>query len=121
MSDAPNTILQLPFPLSVNNLFANVPGRGRVPTKEYKAWKKLAAQTIQAQRPRKIAGRCEVTVTVVAPDSRERDADNCNKAVLDALVKAGVIERDSNRCVKRVIAEWEDEGEPCTVTIRSLS
>ena len=121
MSDTAPTVLQLPFPPSVNNLFANVLGRGRVPTPEYRAWKKLAAQTIQAQRPRKVLGKVEVTVTVVAPTNHRRDADNCNKACLDALVKAGLIEADDNRFVRRVIAEWADDGDPCTITIRSLS
>ena len=34
--------LRLPLPPSLNNSFVNVPGRGRVPSKAYAAWKKEA-------------------------------------------------------------------------------
>src|SRR5690606_3298577 len=74
-----STIVQLPFPPSVNNLFRNA-GKRRIDTERYAAWKKEAAWSIRAQRPRPIPGRVVVTIEVVAPDNRRRDADNCSKA-----------------------------------------
>ena len=49
--------LVLPPPISVNNLFGNVPGKGRVITPEYRAWKKLAAERLAIQQ-------CRPTFTV---------------------------------------------------------
>ncbi|WP_417582938.1 RusA family crossover junction endodeoxyribonuclease [Pelagibacterium sp.] len=113
------TTLQLPFPPSVNNLFRNA-GKRRIDTERYAAWKKEAAWSIRAQRPRPVAGRVAVTIEVVAPDNRRRDADNCNKACLDAIVAAGVIQADDFRVVREVTTRWVEDGSPCTVTVRSL-
>ena len=48
--DAPAYVI-LPPPISTNGLFANVAGRGRVVTKEYKTWKAAAANTLLTQKP----------------------------------------------------------------------
>lgn len=112
------TRVELPFPVPLHACFTNAKGRGRVPTKRYDAWKQEAAWMIASQRPEPVSGEVSVSVRLVAPDKRHRDAGNTDKAVLDAIVRAGLIEDDSNRYVKRVSYEWAPSGPPCTVLIQ---
>lgn len=101
------TSITLPFPPTLNNLFLNVRGRGRVASKAYKAWQNAAGWELRAQRPQPIKGRYRLTVTLTAPDRRARDADNYIKAPSDLLKAMGVIEDDS--LAKSVTAEWSDD------------
>lgn len=121
--------IDLPFPVPLSACFKDVQitskatgktFRTRAPTGRYKAWQKEALQMIQAQRPRKFGGEVAVYVHLVAPDRRGRDAGNNDKAVLDILVKAGVIVDDSNRFVRRLTFEWADHGPPCSVIISEI-
>jgi crossover junction endodeoxyribonuclease RusA len=107
-------ILTLPFPPSVNSMFLNVPGRGRAPTPEYRAWKKEAALELMAQRARPVEGVAEVRIDL--DDRRRGDADNRTKAVLDLLVEQRVLRGDSKKFVKRVSVGWETVA-GCRVSI----
>jgi crossover junction endodeoxyribonuclease RusA len=100
--------------------FTNAPGKGRVPTKRYKAWTAESLWSLKAQKPRQFEGEVSIYVALVSPDRRTRDAGNCDKAIMDVLVKAGIIKDDSNRYVKRVTYEWRVEGEPCVVLINEF-
>lgn len=111
--------LKLPFPPSVNNLF-NTVGRRRIPTEFYQAWQRECRGEIMVQKVRPITGPVHVRIDLVAPDNRRRDADNCAKGVIDTLVKAGLIEDDDNRFLRRLNIGWELEGSPCTVTVTSI-
>lgn len=110
--------VSLPFPPSVNNLFLNA-GKRRIPTPRYKAWKVKADLMLMTQRLRLIPGAVNVRIDLVQPDRRRRDIDNCSKAPLDAIVKAGVITDDS--AIQRLSIGWEEIGEPCVVTITSIN
>ena len=112
------TRIELPFPVPLSACFTNVPGRGRVPTGRYKAWQNEALWMIKAQRVQPIKGEVSISVGLVAPDKRARDAGNCDKAVCDVLVKAGIIEDDSNKYVRRLSYEWRADGPPCAVLIQ---
>lgn len=121
--------IDLPFPVPLSACFKDVQitskktgqtFRTRAPTGRYKAWQKEAMEMIRLQRPRKFDGEVAVYVRLVAPDRRGRDAGNCDKAVLDILVKAGVIVDDSNRYVRRLTFEWADEGPSCAVVVRAI-
>lgn len=114
------TRVELPFPPTLSACFTNVKGRGRVPTAAYKAWQKEALWMIAAQRVKPILGRVTVYVRLVAPDRRARDAGNVDKAVGDILVKANLIEDDSNRYVRKLTYEWMDDGPPCVVAIQGI-
>ena len=96
-------VLDLPRPMSVNNLFFNVPGRGRVPTKEYTAWRKLAAQEIMLQRPRCLVGPVEITITVL---EGRADIDGQAKCCLDSLVENGIIDDDDHKTVRKLTLQW---------------
>ncbi len=112
------TRIELPFPVPLSACFTNAPGKGRVPTSRYKAWQTEALWMMKAQRAQPVDGRVSIFIRLVAPDKRHRDAGNCDKAVGDILVKAGIIKDDSNRYVRRLTYEWADEGPGCVVLIQ---
>jgi Holliday junction resolvase RusA-like endonuclease len=85
-------VVTLPFPPTVNNLFANTPN-GRVRTAKYRAWAKAALTHCRGAR--RIAGPYRLTVLATRPDSRKRDLSNLLKATEDLLVKAGLVQDDS--------------------------
>jgi len=72
--------LELPWPLTANNLHAVVRGRKILSRKgrEYRG-----------------AARVAVTLTLHPPDRRKRDIANSEKAAIDGLVFAGVLTDDS--------------------------
>jgi len=109
--------LRLPFPPSVNSMYANVPGRGRVKSKQYAAWKNEALWELKAQKARPVEGEVSIWIGLVAPSKRAMDASNRIKSVEDALVAGGVLPDDSGKYVRRVSAEWLAAGEPCTILI----
>lgn len=113
-------VLSLPNPISVNAMFSNVPGIGRVKSKRYAAWVKEAGWLIRSQRPGQVEPPVSVLIELVPQDKRKQDADNRIKACLDALVSSGVLPDDNNTVVREVTARWLDAGEPCRVTIKSM-
>lgn len=123
------TRIELPFPVPLSACFKDVQitsrktgktFRTRAPTGRYKAWQKEALQEIMVQRPKKFTGEVSIYVRLVAPDKRQRDAGNCDKALLDILVKSGVITDDSNRYVRRLTFEWADDGPSCLVIVQPI-
>jgi crossover junction endodeoxyribonuclease RusA len=85
--------MKLPMPPSTNNLFVNVPKRGRVPSARYRQWKTAAGLTLNVQRPEPVKGSAMVIMYV--PWKVRGDIDNRIKPILDLLVTHGVIEDDS--------------------------
>jgi len=99
--DSPRSVsLSLPKPPSVNNLFLNLPGRGRVLTSQYKAWKIEASSKVRAQRP--LFFRGPVTLCIVIEDGNRCDLDNLAKAPIDLIVGLGIIESDGPNIVKQI-------------------
>jgi len=96
----------LGFPPTLNNLFANVPGVGRVATKEYRLWQAEASLLLLSQRPGRIEGRFRAVLTFRRPDNHRRDLDNLAKPVLDALVKAGAI--DGDHLAEELVLRWSE-------------
>jgi len=99
-------VFHLPYPISVNDMFANNNGRGRgrYPTKEYRAWKVHAEKAIRKTGVQLIDGLTVVDIEIGRKDGRRRDIDNQIKGILDMLTHMGVIEDDY--LVARVTAEW---------------
>jgi crossover junction endodeoxyribonuclease RusA len=126
--------LQLPFPVPLSACFKDVvvkskttgqTFRTRAPTGRYKDWQKSAHRMIEQQVTRDgeavvMPGQVQVFVRLKAPDKRERDAGNTDKAICDILVKARIITNDSNRYVKRLTFAWVDDGVPCEVFIKPM-
>lgn len=93
------------IPPSTNGLFLNIPGRGRVRSKAYKAWASLAEWDYRASRT--LSGDFSVVITLDRGRIRKgSDIDNRIKAILDMLVTNRVVEDDS-RCVSITIRYGE--------------
>lgn len=97
----------LPVPPSVNNLYANVPGQGRIKTKRYSQWfercRDMAwAAGVQGQ----FDGPVTITVTVFGGKdfSAQRDIDNILKPVCDFVKMMGLIRDDNVTFVRQVKA-----------------
>lgn len=114
------TLSELPPPISA--CFTNAKhGKGRVPTSRYKTWTETSLWEIKSQKPRSFTGEVSVSIGLVSPDKRHRDAGNLDKALSDVLVKAGVIVDDSNRYVRRLSYEWLSFGVPVTILVQEYN
>jgi crossover junction endodeoxyribonuclease RusA len=85
-----------------------------------RAYRKDATAAIHEQRVpiEGIGGSLKVELLAHPPDRRRRDLDNLQKALLDAVVAAGVIEDDSNIDDLRVIRGPVFPGGKVDVVIR---
>lgn len=111
----------IPMPPSLNHAFANVPGKGRVRSKAYKAWAEEAGWMIKARKNGTVLGPVSVTLDICPPNKRAMDLDNRLKPALDLLVDCGVLSDDSNKIVKAVSAREVSEGPACTITIEAIA
>lgn len=89
------TILLDSLPPSVNSLFTNVTGKGRVRTDRYRVWANAMGWQLKAQRPEPVKGHIALEIVCVRKDNRKRDLSNFIKALEDLLVTHGVIEDDA--------------------------
>jgi len=110
----------LPMPPSVNGMYRNVSGRGRVKTDPYKRWIKEAGQMLMLQwkAPRQtITNEVRVNCDLERPKVRS-DVDNRAKALLDLMKGMGLLKDDS--LVVDLRLRWADiRG--CRVTVEVLS
>lgn len=87
--------LYLPYPPSVNQLYLNAPGKGRVKTPKYREWIEKASELVGVQDPPQLKGWVSVYAQVIKPDGRRRDIMNLEKGISDLLCVHRVIEDDS--------------------------
>lgn len=106
---------KLPMPPTVNKLYANVAGRGRVKTKRYLTWIQAAGWALKEQKPAKVDGPYCLWLYCERPDKRRRDLANLEKAVSDLLVSHGVVGDDSE-CAELHLY-WSGSGRDCIVHI----
>lgn len=106
----------LPIPPSQNNLYLNVKRKGRVPTREYTAWKKLAYPLVERLRP-PASYPCKFFFLIGGKVNMRSDGGNREKALLDATVNTGVIPDDSLKYVRGGIWHYEESGEEPYATI----
>jgi Holliday junction resolvase RusA-like endonuclease len=83
----------LPLPPSTNNLYVNLPGRGRVRAAAYRRWSDEAGWLVKAKTP-PVTFYGAVAVRIEAGAGNRRDIDNILKPTLDLLVKVGVLADD---------------------------
>lgn len=109
--------IELPYPPSLNNLFANgKKGRYRVP--EYNAWFALASAKVKDSH-RAGYGPYSVHIAVRRPDKRRRDLGNLEKAVSDLLVAHGVVKDDC--LAERITLQWaSDLPAECVVLVQPV-
>ncbi|QQS09035.1 MAG: RusA family crossover junction endodeoxyribonuclease [Phycisphaerales bacterium] len=78
-------------------------GSRTVLSREGRRYRVSVCAALAARRVVRLNGRLEVRVTVCPPDSRRRDLDNVQKALLDALARGGAYRDDSQ--IDRLIVE----------------
>ena len=121
----PIILLTTPPP-TANNLFRNVPGKGRVKTDRYKAW---LAEPLFLGTPdmgfRRLASAPaapiahDVAVTIECPRPRKNsDLDNRIKGLIDKIAGAGWLVNDKQ--VVKITAMWA-ELPACRVTIEAAA
>ena len=86
----------LPWPPSINHYWRNYRGR-IVISADGRAYRQTVSYRILEQGIPRDNLNCRLAVRIDAypPDKRRRDLDNIQKALLDAIVAADVIEDDS--------------------------
>ena len=84
--------LSLPIPPSLNNAYANAPGRGRVATKALRQWKEAAGWELKTQPRQSFAGKFRIELQV--PSDMRGDLDNRSKAACDLLTEHRIIPDD---------------------------
>ena len=97
--------ITLSWPPTVNTYYRTVNGRTMISEKGRKYAGAVEAQVFTQKARKLLEGRLSVHIDAHVPDKRKRDLDNCFKAILDSLTKAGVWLDDSqidilsiNRC-----------------------
>jgi crossover junction endodeoxyribonuclease RusA len=99
--------VKLPWPPSVNHYW-KARGIKRFISPVAKAWLDEAILLLRATRVR-FDGPVKVSLFLSPPDHRRRDGDNLEKAIMDSLVKAGVIKDDSLWYVPKSCKELVNE------------
>lgn len=108
-------------PPSVNAMYRNVPGRGRVKTQDYKNWLKFSEPELMIQRPRRFVRRVDILIRIPSSQVRRNsDGDNRVKAIMDLLVRQRVIIDDSRDFVRRSAVEWADDIEQTEIIITAV-
>lgn len=117
------TTFSLPFPVSVNKMYAtNFKTKRRFPSKEYLAWKAASDVEFMRQRPKPISGPVAVLIELQDfNDNRVRDGDNCVKCVFDFLKRACLVADDNRKIIREHTVRWNPDIEGVRVTIQDLA
>lgn len=97
-----------PLPPSLNNMFVNVRGRGRIKSDRYRTWINAAGWDVKIAKAKPMHGPVRVSILLNRPSKRS-DLDNLTKPILDLLVTHGVLLDDSQ--VMALSTEWSDAVE----------
>ena len=114
------TVVTLPFPISVNAMFADGVSR-RVKSQRYCDWIMEAGLQMNRQRPKPIDGPVTLLIELQEiQDGRKRDCTNFVKGPEDLLVSHQLINGDHSAVVRSVTSKWSPEVEGCRITIESI-
>jgi len=106
IKDGRPVTVTLPFPVSVNSMFGQAPGKQRYPSQAYKAWQESAEWMIASSKPPRVPGQVHLLFELAETDKRQRDLTNYLKGPEDMLVKHGIIDGDHSSVVRHVEARW---------------
>lgn len=111
----------LPMPPTSNHLFPTGKNGRRYKSPEYKEWQEAAVRLLQEHMPSPPAFPIEVRIVIHRGSGWRDTADVCNreKAITDALVKAGVIPNDCCTYVAgaRLGFSNKERASPADVTV----
>ncbi len=106
---------RLPLPISVNAMYRSAYSHsgkmGRYKTKEANDWQYEALQEIMVQKrgQKKPKGNA-IYVTFYRKDNRRFDSSNYTKILYDTLVKAGILEDDSDLVFEQLQKQKADKN-----------
>lgn len=106
--EIPDSILtfELPaMPPSVNAMYFNAPGQGRVKTQKYRDWCNASGLLLNRQIKGRMTGRVDIRIQL-EDTHPTADCSNYIKATEDLLVSSGIITDDRSKYVRKVSAEW---------------
>jgi len=109
--------IRLPKPPSVNAMYLNMRGHGRIISPKYRAWKKDAEWSISGIRLENFVG--PVQIEIVIEESPRSDLDNFCKPICDFLVQHKIIVDDKCKYVRKITIEWGDV-DGAIVTIKQV-
>lgn len=109
-------ILNLPFPVSVNAMYANKL-KARKKSDRYATWINAAGWELAAQRQKPVHGPYHLHLILFQKDNRRLDPDNFIKAVSDLLVTHKLIDDDSE-CVSLSVERFKHHKRYCQVQVR---
>jgi Holliday junction resolvase RusA-like endonuclease len=114
------TVLSLPFPVSVNAMFADGKTR-RHKSQRYADWILEAGYALNQQKPPPVAGKVKLFYEVQeGRDNRRRDLVNLEKGCTDLLVKHGIIEADHDLILREVRMVWNRDVVGVRITVNSV-
>lgn len=96
---------ELPWPPSINHYWRRVGFRTLI-SREGRRFRQRVLAILAARRVEPLQGPLAVEVEVYPPDSRRRDIDNVQKALLDALQHGGAY-LDDSQVVRLAIVKRE--------------
>jgi len=115
------TVINLPFPVSVNAMFADGKTR-RHKSQRYADWIAEAVYALKSQRAIPVLGPVALLYEVQeGRDNRRRDIGNLEKGCTDLLVYYGIIEADHDLIVREIKMVWNKDVQGVRVTIQSVS
>jgi hypothetical protein len=99
-------VLELPMlPPSTNNLYINIPGKGRAKTQKYRDWLHTCGLILRRQVTGRFGGRVDIKIQL-EDCHPTRDASNTIKPIEDLLVLVGAIQDDRAKYVRHCGATW---------------
>lgn len=110
----------LPKPITLSAAFNNAPNRGRIKSREYKEWQRIAMPEIMVQKRGQTIPTPPVQMTLTVPYQGNGDVCNLEKVVTDTLVQMQIIPNDSMKYLRRVILQDGAPPGQCIVEIESL-
>lgn len=114
------TVIDLPFPISVNAMFADGKTR-RHKSQRYADWLIEAGYALNRQHPEPVKGPVKILYEFQeGRDNRRRDAFNLEKGVTDLLVSHGVIEADHDLILRDGRVTWNRAIQGVRVTIEPI-
>jgi Holliday junction resolvase RusA-like endonuclease len=108
-------------PPSTNNIYVNVPGKGRMKSRDYRNWQTSQGWEIITQRPKKFYTPVHLIITAAPSKRSKEDASNLTKPIEDLLVQQGILPDDGRKYVTGVTSQWATRpllrGSACVIII----